>query len=165
MDISGPSAEPSLSPWQGVLGFPFQVNNLKASIIVTLCAIFLAFDASGFAITGDLIRNSIPEGKEFFGPAPTMYMGGMRVYIGLGVLAMVACLAPSAFFVIIIQDTAAGNEDIDWPDEVWYEYLTKIAFLGWIFSCCAAVSTIFWLLVTLLVPIPGVIWWALVLLT
>jgi hypothetical protein len=125
----------------------------------------LAFDASGFAITGDLIRSSIPEGKEFFGPGPMIYMGGMRVYGALGFLAVLACLAPSAFFIMIIQDTAAGNDEIDWPDEVWYEYLTKIAFLTWLFGCCAAVSTVFWLLATLVVPIPGVIWWALVLLT
>src|SRR5207249_6237389 len=43
---------------------------------------------------------------------------------------------------------------------VWYEYLSKVAFMGWIFGCCAAVATVFWLLVELVLPIPSMIWWA-----
>jgi hypothetical protein len=164
MDLSDRSPEPSVSAWQGIFGFPFQLDNIKAYIIVTLSAIVLAFDVSGFAITGELIRSSIPEGKELMGPAPTIYFSGMRVYGGLAFLAVLASLAPAAFFIIIVQDTAAGNEDIDWPSDVWYEYLTKIAFLAWLFGCCAAVSTVFWSLAALAmeqmgVPIPTIIWW------
>src|SRR6266851_1816567 len=163
MDLSDRSPEPSMSPWQEIYGFPFQLENLKAYIIVTLSAIVLAFDVSGFAITGELISSSIPEGKELLGPAPTIYFSGMCVYGSLAFLAVLASLAPAAFFIIIIQDTAAGNQDIDWPAEVWYEYLSKIAFLAWLFGCCAAVSTVFWALATLVVPIPGIIWWVLAL--
>jgi hypothetical protein len=163
MDLSDRSPEPPMSLWQGIYGFPFQLENIKAYIIVTLSAIMLAFVVSGFAITGELITSSIPEGKELMGPAPTIYFSGMRVYGGLAFLAVLASLAPAAFFIIIIQDTAAGNEDIDWPAEVLYEYLTKIAFLAWLFGCCAAISTVFWSLAVLVVPIPGVIWWVLTL--
>jgi hypothetical protein len=165
MDNLSLSPEPSMSPWQGIYGFPFQLNNLKAYIIVTLCTVLLAFDASGFALTGDIIRNSIPPGQELIGVSPVVYSGGWRVYGSLSFLAVLLSLAPSAFFVIIIQDTAAGNEEVDWPDDVWYEYLSKIAFLVWVFGCCAAVSTVIWLLVTLVVPIPGVIWWVLTLIS
>jgi hypothetical protein len=164
MELSDPSPEPSMSLWQGIFGFPFQLDNIKAYIIVTLCAIVLAFDATGFAITGELINSSIPEGKELIGVAPPVFFSGMRIYWGLAVLAFVASLAPAAFFIIILQDTAAGNEDIDWPDDVWYEYITKIVFLGWLFGCCAAISTVFWSLAALAmeqmgVPIPAIIWW------
>jgi hypothetical protein len=146
--------------WRGIYGFPFQLDNLKAYMIVTFCAILLAGVACGFALTTDAIKSSIPEGKEFFGPSPVIFSAGWRVYGSLAFLGLLACLAPSAFFTIIIEDTAAGNEDIEWPDNVWYEYLSKVAFMGWIFGCCAAVSTIFWLLVELVLPMPGLIWWA-----
>jgi hypothetical protein len=164
MELSDPSPEPSMSLWQGVFGFPFQIDNLKAYIIVTLSAIVLAFDVSGFAITADFFLNSIPHGQELIGPNPIMFSGGFRIYGSLAFLAVLASLAPAAFFILIVQDTAAGNEDIDWPSDVWYEYLTKIAYLAWLFGCCAAVSTVFWSLAALAmeqmgVPIPAIIWW------
>ena len=146
--------------WRGIYGFPFQLDNLKAYMIVTSCAVLLAFDACGFAITTDTIKSSIPEGKEFIGPSPVVFSAGWRVYGSLAFLALLGTLAPSAYFTLIIEDTAAGNEDIDWPDNVWYEYLSKVAFMGWIFGCCAAVATVFWLLVELVLPIPSMIWWA-----
>jgi len=146
--------------WRGIYGFPFQMDNLKAYMIVTLCAILLAFDVTGFALTADAITSSIPEGKEFLGPAPIIFRAGWRVYGSLTFLAVLACLAPSAYFTLIIEDTAAGNEEIEWPDNVWYEYLPKVAFMGWLFACCAAVTTVFWLLVELVLPIPTLIWWA-----
>jgi hypothetical protein len=145
--------------WRGIYSFPFQLENLKAYIIVTFCGILLAFDATGFALTADAITSSIPQGKEFLGPNPTIFSAGWRVFGSLAFLALLGCLAPSAFFTLIIEDTAAGNEEIEWPDSVWYEYLSKVAFMGWIFTCCAAVSTVFWLLMSLALPIPTLVWW------
>jgi len=165
MDYSAPSHEPSLSPWLGIYSFPFQLNNLKAYIIVTMCTILLAFDVSGFALMGDTIRSSIPPGQELIGVSPVVFSAGWRVYGSLAFLAVLLSLAPSAFFVIIIEDTAAGNEDVDWPTDVWYEYLSKIVFLAWVFGCCAAVSTVFWLLAELVLPIPGIYWWTLTLMS
>ena len=153
------SARDFASLWQGIYDFPFRLSNLKAYMIVTLCSIMLAFAVVGFALTTNFIKSSIPEGQMLLGANPTVLSGTYRIFVGLVFLTFLSSLAPSAFFTLIIEDTAAGNDEVDWPDNVWYEYISKVAYMLWIFGCCAALSTVFWLLVDLATPIPGVIWW------
>ncbi len=153
------SARGFSSLWQGIYDFPFRLSNLKAYMIVTLSLIMLAFAIVGFAILTDVVKSSIPEGKELMGVNPYVLSGARYVFTGLVFLTFLSCLAPSGFFTLIIEDTAAGNDEVDWPDNVWYEYISKVAYMLWIFGCCAALSTIFWLLVDLAAPIPGIIWW------
>jgi hypothetical protein len=150
------------SLWAGIYTFPFQLHNVKVWMILTMCGMMLAFIASGFAGMTALF-DQIPPGKELMGPAMMIYRGSMYIYGSLAFLTLVSSLAPSAFFVIIIEDTAAGNEEVDWPDNVWYEYLSKVAFLGWLFGCCAAVATVFWALAAIVLPTERVVWWALTL--
>jgi hypothetical protein len=157
------------SPWTGIYGFPFQLNNLKVWLILTLCMILLAFNVSAFAGITKLIFSEIPEGQELLGVNPTiMFATGRYVYPALFVLAVIVTIAPSVYFLIIIQDSAAGNDEVDWPDEVWYDFIGKYFHLVWLFGCCAALSTVFWLLVDLALSfadleIMRVIWWGLVL--
>lgn len=152
----------SSSLWRGIYSFPFHLNNIKAWMILSICTVMLAFLASGFAGMTSLIA-SIPPGQEMSGFALVIYRGSTHVYGGLFFLSLLSSLAPSAYFIIIIEDTAAGNEQVDWPDSVWYEYLSKVAFLVWLFGCCAALATVFWLLASLVLPLPRVLWWALTL--
>lgn len=159
------SHAPSLSPWSGVYDFPFQLNNVKVWMILAFCMVMLAFDASGFAGMVKLMIEEIPPGQEMSAPARIIYDAGRYVFGALGLLAVIMSIGPSVYFVVIIQDTAAGNEDVDWPDEVWYDFVGKFFFLVWVFGCSAALSTVAWLLAAIVLPIPGIIWWALVLLT
>jgi hypothetical protein len=164
MDESISSRAPSLSPWSGVYDFPFQLNNVKVWMILTFCMIVLALDACGFAGMTVLIAE-IPTGQELSGPARIIYDAGRYIYAALTLLTVIMSLAPSVYFVVIIEDTAAGNDEVDWPDEVWFDFLGKFFFLVWVFGCCAALSTVFWLLVRIVLPIPGVMWWGLILLS
>jgi hypothetical protein len=168
MDQSASSRAPSLSPWSGVYAFPFQLNNVKVWMILTFCMIILAFDASGFAGMTQLIISQIPEGQELLGVNPIIFQAGRYIYAALFLLTVIVSIAPSNYFVVIIEDTAAGNEEVDWPDEVWYDFIGKFFFIVWLFGCCAAVSTVFWLLTSLALSfgdleIPRVIWWGLTL--
>jgi hypothetical protein len=164
MDESTSSRAATYSAWSGVYDFPFQLNNVKVWIILTFCMIMLAFDASAFAGMTKLIAE-IPAGQELFGPARIIYDAGKYIYSALFVLTVIMSLAPSVYFVVIIEDTAAGNVEVDWPDGVWFDFLGKFFFLVWLFVCCAAVSTVFWLLARIVLPISGLIWWGLTLLT
>jgi hypothetical protein len=150
------------SLWRGIYSFPFQLNNLKAYILVTLSTIMLAFIASGFAILTDIFSN-IPERQQLTGVGPYLYGFGWRISGSLFLLTLLSSLAPAAFLLIIIEDTAAGNDEIDWPDAPWHDYLGKFAFVAWIFICCAAVSTVSWGILAIALPIPRLLWWALAL--
>jgi len=153
------SARDFASLWQGIYDFPFRLSNLKAYMIITLSLIMLAFAVVGFAILTDVVKSSIPAGKELIGGSPYLLSGARYVFTGLVFLTFLSSLAPSGFFTVIVEDTAAGNDEIEWPDNVWFEYIPKVAYMLWIFGCCAALSTVFWLLIDLTAPIPGVIWW------
>ncbi len=171
MDDLDSSRLPSQNPFSAVYGFPFQLNNLKVWMILTFCMILLAFDASGFAGITKVIISEIPEGQEFFGVSPTiLFTIGRYVYPALFIFAVISSVAPSVYLLVIIQDTAAGNDEVDWPKDVWYDFIGKFFLVVWLFGCCAALSTVFWLLVnTALAPleweIMPVIWWGLVLLS
>jgi hypothetical protein len=146
------------SLWRGIYDFPFRLSNVKVWMILTICAVLEAFIASGF--TGlALVMASIPPGQELTGPTLIIYRGGIHISIGLCVFAFVFSWAPSAFFLATIEATAAGNDEVDWPDNVWYDYLGNVVFLIWIFGCCAAVTTVFWLLADLILPMPRILWW------
>ncbi len=158
----------SYSPWSGVYDFPFQLNNVKVWLILTICMIVLAFDAFGLAGMTKLIISEIPEGQELIGVNPIIFQAGRYIYAALFLLTVIASIAPSNYFVVIIEDTAAGNEEVGWPGEVWYDFFGKFFFLVWVFGCCAALSTVFWLLTSLALSfadlaIPGVLWWGLLL--
>jgi len=170
MGESPSSRAPSLSPWSGVYGFPFQLNNIKFWLILPFCMVLLAFDASGFAAMTKLIISEIPPGQELLGVSPIIFQAGRYVYAALFLLTVIVCIAPSNYFIVIIEDTAAGNEEVDWPNEVWYDFAGKFFLVAWLFGCCAAVSTVFWLLASLALSfadleIPRVIWWGLTLIS
>ena len=133
-------------------------------MILTICGIMLAFIACGFAGMTVLIA-SIPPGQELFGPARMIYQGGRYIYGALFIFTVIVSVAPSMYFVVAIEDTAAGNHEVEWPNDVWYDFVGKFFFMVWVLGCCAAVATVFWLLVALAVPIPGILWWGLTLLS
>jgi hypothetical protein len=156
------------SPWSGVYGFPFQLNNLKQWMVLTFCMIILAFIVSGFTGLIGMVLNQIPEDQGLLGVNPIILSASRYVFAGLFFLTIMVSFAPSLYLLVIIQDTAAGNDEVDWPDEVWYDFVGKFFQVAWLFGCCAALSTIFWLLVNLALSfadleIMRVIWWGLVL--
>ncbi len=152
------------SLWAGIYTFPFQLHNVKVWMILTICGIMLAFIACGFAGMTVLIA-SIPPGQELFGPARMIYQGGRYIYGALFIFTVIMSVAPSMYFVVAIEDTAAGNDEVEWPNDVWYDFVGKFFFMVWVLGCCAALATVFWLLLALVVPISGILWWALTLLT
>lgn len=164
MHASSSPPVPSFSLWRGILEFPFKVENLKVWLIMTFSMVFLAGAACAFAEIGALVVR-VSEGREFSGFTMIIYRASWSVYGSLALLSFLSSAFPSAFFLCTIEDTAAGNDEVDWPDGPWYECLSKLVFLGWIFGCCAALSTVFWLLAEIVLPIHGVFWWGLTLLS
>src|SRR5205823_10342801 len=52
-----------------------------------------------------------------------------QVLVGLCVAAYAA-----HSFLTIVQDTAAGNDEVIWPDEPYYDWLWKPAYLSWLIA-------------------------------
>lgn len=62
----------------------------------------------------------------------------LQVLVGLFVLAYTA-----HSLLLVLENTAAGNDEVLWPDEPYFEWLAKLAYVAWLVAL-AAVPT--WLL-------------------
>jgi hypothetical protein len=164
MHASSNSTAQSFYLWKGIFGFPFQVENLRVWLIMTFCMVFLAGAACAFAEIAVLIVR-ISEGRELSEVNLFIFRASWILYGSLALLCFVASIFPSAFFIRTVEDTAAGNDKIRWPEGSWYESLGKLMFFGWVFGCCASLVTVFWLLAAIVLPFPGVIWWGLILIS
>ena len=43
----------------------------------------------------------------------------------------------ASYFLAAVQDTAAGNRDVSWPDDAFFSRFAQFLFLLWLFSCAA----------------------------
>jgi hypothetical protein len=140
----------------GIATFPFRPRNLRTWIILSLSMLMLALVACCF----HALLQILPE--EMSGFAMIIYRASWHVFTCLCVLTIILSLYPANCFLAIVEQTAAGSDDIDWSVGSWFEYLPKLFFSIWLVGSCAAVSAVVLLPVALAVPMPRLAWWGLV---
>src|SRR5205823_561202 len=63
------------------------------------------------------------------------------------------------YFLTVLQDTAAGNDEVSWADQAWYECIGNLLFLMWVFGCAAALATGSALALGPVLPLSRLAWW------
>jgi hypothetical protein len=146
------------SSWLDVYTFPWQISNLWIWVLLTAAMMILALIFCGFAALIALMKE-----HEFSSAAFFVWTCSARIFGGLCLLTILFSIFPAAYFLSVVEDTANGNEEVEWQDLRWYEAMWKWILLLWVFGCCMAVSTVAVLCVRLVLPLPAVLAWALTL--
>jgi len=122
---------PRLPLWWGVYGFPWHPSALRAWFLFGFGLTLVALMAAGLHYVIDLYVNSDMGVGSIWSRVFILYMKGFVLFLlWTGTFA-------SGFFLATIQDTAAGNPKVDWPDDsIWEKFLTFF-YLLWIFLCAA----------------------------
>jgi hypothetical protein len=65
-------------------------------------------------------------------------------FVGLSAIWVVVWTGSYAAACLLanIQDTAAGNDDVEWPDGSWRDWLFHLLRLGWIGLCCGLLCSL-----------------------
>jgi hypothetical protein len=143
------------SSWLDVYTFPWQISNLWIWVLLTAAMMILALIFCGFAALIALMKE-----HEFSSAAFFVWTGSARIFGGLCLLTILFSIFPAAYFLSVVEDTANGNEEVEWSDLLWYEALWKWLLLLWVFGCCMAVSTVAVLCVRVVLPLPAALAWA-----
>ncbi|MGF1582269.1 MAG: hypothetical protein ACFCD0_23340 [Gemmataceae bacterium] len=61
----------------------------------------------------------------------------LMALIGTGLFGLLGFAYGAYCLVVILEQTAAGNRDIVWPDEPFTDWLGKGVYLGWVLLLCA----------------------------
>jgi hypothetical protein len=125
-------------------------------VLLSLGMFMLALVACGF----HALMQVLPEDVSGF--AMVIYRASWHVFTCLCILSILLSLHPAACFLAIVEDTAAGSDDIDWSVGSWFEYVPRLIFLIWLFGACLAVAGAVLLPVALLTPLPRLTWCGLV---
>ncbi len=141
--------------WYGVYSFPFRLANLRAFIMLLFTMTFMALLASGLHYLYDLMF-SIPESQELSGFSMLVHRGAMQVFVCLVVFTMFATVQQAPVFLNVIEETAAGIDEIDWPRDPWFEYLGRWLYLAWVAGAAAAPGAMVW--ASLALPPAAFIW-------
>lgn len=137
---------------KGLVGFLFRPGALKSWTLVCLALMMLALIANGFHALIAILPEDITNGF-----AMLIYRGSWHIFTGLTLFAILFSFYPAACFLAVVQDTAAGGDDVHWPADLWFEYAFKLVFVVWL---VVASLTLAALLLVLLVPfVPPSAWW------
>ena len=42
---------------------------------------------------------------------------------------------------MVVEETASGEDEVRWESRAWYEYVSYVVYLIWLFGCSAAIPT------------------------
>jgi hypothetical protein len=127
---------PSYAPrslWRGVFTFPWHLGTLRVWFLLT--AGLLVFVLLGVALHALLL---------FYRETTVLLWQGLLERIvpyfaaALALAGLWTGSYAAADFLAVIQETAAGNRDVEWPDESLFERLARLAYLAWVGACIAS---------------------------
>jgi hypothetical protein len=98
----------------------------------------LSLCATGFHALVEVL-GGIPSGFQNVG-AGLVERGSRHVFVCLFWLSILFSLYPAHYFLRVLEDTAAGNDEVKWEYEVWYDCIGQFLLLLWLGGCCAAVA-------------------------
>lgn len=128
-----PPPQAPRSLWRGVFTFPWHLGSLRVWFL--LSAGLLVFVLLGIAIHALLL---------FYRDTKVLVWQGLleRIVPYFAAALALAGLWTGSYaavdFLAIVQDGAAGNLDVEWPDEGLFERLTRLAYLTWVGACIAS---------------------------
>jgi hypothetical protein len=145
-----PTREPPPPPppyplWSGLYAFPARRENLLTWLYLSLDFTFLA------AVTALMVRLYQLEG---------VYQVGVVLLIPvLGIaLFWIGCYAADCFLVVI-EETGAGNDKVGWPRGVSIaDGLSRMLYVAWILAC-ASIPAILWIDFRGVPGAGGRLWW------
>jgi hypothetical protein len=154
-DQPSPPANPL---FDGVYDFFLRPANIRVFIACWICMTLLCVLAGfGYYIKG-LIAELPPEPEKF-----GLFIIGLRAIgamaLAVVVLAFFSSIYPSACFMRIIESTGAGEDQVQWSQGVWFEFVKDFAYIVWTFFCSTGVPGLCLALVSLKVPVPSLTWW------
>jgi hypothetical protein len=117
--------------WWGVYTFPWHAGGLRAWFLCGIGFGIVALIACGLHFAIDLYKESE------FGRGG-IYVRVMMLYT-TGLIAFLVWTGAYAatFFLATIQDTAAGTQDVAWPDQGIWEAFLAFLYMSWLFACSA----------------------------
>lgn len=118
---------PSRPLLEGIYLFPWQApSNLRVWLLLTLgCVLVIVFAIAVWFFYLLIVQQ---EKAGAFLPLP------------LAALLIIGAITGGyggSIFLAIVQDTAAGNRDVRWPDDAFLTRFLQFGYLGWVFSCAA----------------------------
>jgi hypothetical protein len=119
-----------------------------------------AFISGLHALTYLLSSISPREGFMMAGDIITSF--SRYIFVGLGFLTLLSSLYPAACFVMVVEETASGEDEVRWESTAWYEYAGYLVYLIWLFGCSAAIPTATLAIISLSMPIDPLIWWGVI---
>jgi hypothetical protein len=133
-------APPPLPPlWEGIYSFPGRPENIAPWLILT---VYLTLIACFLAWLYALLALVLGFGEEtvLFGGGPIVLRGGLYVFIGCVVLTVFFSIHVGIYFSRVVEDTAAGIDEVGWPKEPWLDNLGKPFFFFWLLSVTAVLA-------------------------
>jgi hypothetical protein len=122
---------PRLPLWSGVYGFPWHASALRAWFLFGIGLALVALMGAGLHYVIDLYTASDMGIGSIWFRVLILYMKGFVLFLlWTGTFA-------GSFFLETIQDTAAGNHEVDWPDDSIWEKFFTFFYILWIFFCSA----------------------------
>jgi len=121
---------PRVPLWWGVYGFPWHPCGLRAWFLFGIGLTLVALMGAGLHYVIDLFSSG-DMGAGIWLRVFILFMKGFVLF-----LLWTGSFA-AGFFLETIQDTAAGNHEVDWPDDSIWEKFFTFWYLLWIFFCSA----------------------------
>jgi hypothetical protein len=118
--------------WWGVYGFPWHPSGLRAWFLFGIGLSLVAVMGGALHYVLDLYLASDLGRGGIWIRVFILYMNGFVLF-----LLWTGAYAGS-FFLAAIQETAAGNHEVGWPDDSLWEKFFTFLYLVWIFLCAAA---------------------------
>jgi hypothetical protein len=144
--------------WDAVYTFPFRLNNLRILITLVISLMLLALLAAGLHGLYEMLFG-LPEEQDLSTFSGLVQRGSILVFVCMFVLTIFLSLHQAAAFLRVIEETAAGIDEVAWPKDPWFEYFTRWLFLCWVFLVSAAGPAFFVLVVSRVVRVPPALFW------
>jgi hypothetical protein len=120
---------PSL--WRGTYSFPWHLGNLRAWILFGLGWTLTVLIAAWVWHLTLMYREASEVGRNiFFRVLILSWKGFVAFFLWTGMYA-------GGYFLATVQDTAAGRDKTDWPEDSLGEKLLTLLYLLWIVFCAA----------------------------
>jgi hypothetical protein len=126
-----PPPAPIAPLWWGVYGFPWHASALRAWFLFGIGLTLVAVLGGAMNYVLDLYQASDLGRGGIWIRVLILYTKGFVLF-----LLWTGAYAGS-FFLATIQETAAGNHEVGWPDDSFWEKFFTFFSLVWIFLCAA----------------------------
>jgi hypothetical protein len=144
--------------WDAVYTFPFRLHNLRVFVILLIGLMLLALLAAGLHGLYEMMF-STPEEAELSSFSGLVHRGALHVFVCMFVLTVFVSLHQAAIFLRIIEDTAAGIDEVAWPRDPWFENFMRWLYLAWVFAVSAAGPAFFFFTVSRVLRVHPAIFW------